>query len=83
MVLAMPSLPPEVVHQIVEILPDNPNYGECRQGQYAALDDQCFQIGHRSTLNPEPVFNEQFEAGDFILVQLTAVGDHVPDLVKL
>src|SRR5690349_613627 len=35
------------------------------------------------TLYPEPVLHEQLEAGDLVLVQFTAMGDHVPDFVEL
>src|SRR5712692_3013517 len=40
-------------------------------------------IDTHSTLNPEPVFYEQFEPGDLILIQFTAMGNHVPDLIEL
>ena len=44
--LAMLSLPPEIGHQIVEVLPDKPNYRERGQGENAALNDECLGICH-------------------------------------
>jgi hypothetical protein len=35
------------------------------------------------TVDSKPIFDQQMKASDFIFVQLSAMCDHVPNLVKL
>lgn len=55
--LTMPPFPPKIAHQIIEVLPDKPDYGEYGEGENATLDDKHLGIrydGHFCALPLPP-----------------------------